>query len=624
MGKIRVLSEHLSNKIAAGEVVERPASVVKELVENAIDAKSSRIFVSILEGGTELIQVVDNGEGMSQDEALLAFRRHATSKISNEEDLAAIRTLGFRGEALPSIASIAQIRLRTLTANAREGCEIKILGGEILEVKSVGTPCGSSFEIRNLFYNVPARKKFLKTRQTELSHISRLLSDLALSHETIHFRLTHGGRTLLDVPACPSLKERVFQLFGDKVLSQSLETANETPTLNGLSLRAFLSRPPLKKNFRKEQRIFVNKRPVKSALLSHAIYDAYGTALMKGEAPFFVLFLTVNPSEVDVNVHPTKSEVRFRDTRAVHQAVRNIIREAISLEQDRFLEKEPFHRSPLRTPKEFASGEKEGAKQKDFSHEDSHEWPGWPNLQKNESTRTKVSETTGSYIAETGSFFKTAGAEQRPDLGTELPVIRPLGQVYGTFLLAEIDGVLVMVDQHTAHERILYEELLEAWEKSVKVTEDATETQEDGLEIQPFLIPQQIDLPLAKGTVLKDHLPTLKNIGCKIEPFGETNFIVREMPALLVGMHLESFLHELCDDLAEFGLSAKADLPFRTIIASMACHAAVRANQKMSLPEIDALLKNYFQRNTPLTCPHGRPIVQTYPMSDLEKLFRRK
>ncbi len=617
MGKITVLSENLSNKIAAGEVVERPASVVKELVENAIDAKSSRIFVSILEGGTELIQVVDDGEGMSQEEALLAFRRHATSKISTDEDLAAIRTLGFRGEALPSIASIAQVRLRTQIANESEGCEIRILGGKVLEVKSVGAPYGSSFEVKKLFYNVPARKKFLKTPQTELSHISRLLSDLALSHETIHFRLTHGGRSLLDAPACTSLKERVFQLFGERLLSQTMYASGETPVFNGLSLEAFLSRPPLKKNFRKEQRIFVNGRPVKSALLSHAIYDAYSTSLMKGEAPFFVLFLKVNPAEVDVNVHPTKSEVRFRDTGAVHQAVRNMIREAISLEQDRFLKKNPSSLAAHKTP---ASWEKGGATQTDRKPEDELQWTGWPNLQGKKSTSVKVSEATESYIAETRSFLDPINIEETQDLLDGSPVIRPLAQVYGTFLLAEIDGVLVMVDQHTAHERILYEELIEAWNKRL----NATETQENGLEIQPFLIPQQIDLPLTKGAVLKDHLLTLERIGCKIESFGETNFIVREMPALLVGMHLESFLHELCDDLSEFGLSTKSDLPFRTIIASMACHAAIRANQKMSLPEIDALLKKYFQRNTPLTCPHGRPIVKTYPMSDLEKLFRRK
>jgi len=610
MGKITVLSENLSNKIAAGEVVERPASVVKELVENAIDAKSTRIFVSILEGGTELIQVVDDGEGMSHDEALLAFKRHATSKISNEEDLAAIRTLGFRGEALPSIASIAQVRLKTQLTNTNEGCEILISGGTVLEDKSVVLPSGSCFEIKKLFFNVPARKKFLKTRQTELSHISRLLSDLALSHEHIHFRLTHGGRLLLDLPTCTSLKERIFQLFGEKILSQSMQASGKTPGLKNFHLQAFLSRPPLKKNFRKEQRIFVNNRPIKSALLSHAIHDAYGVSLMKGESPFFVLFLTVSPEEVDVNVHPTKSEVRFRDTGAVHQAVRNIIREAISLEQDRFLKNNP----PLPDNMTSDSGSLERGSET-YGTENSQQWPGWPNLQSHQAEYGKPASTQVREASETYTAIK-----ETHYLGREAPVIRPLGQVYGTFLLAEIDGVLVMVDQHTAHERILYEELIEAWENVIA----NTTTQRTGMEIQPFLIPQQIDLPLEKGAVLKDHLITLKRIGCEIESFGETNFIIREMPALLVGMHLESFLHELCDDLFELGLSTKAEKPFRIIMASMACHAAVRANQKMSLPEIDALLKKYFQRNTPLTCPHGRPIVQTYPMSDLEKLFRRK
>ncbi len=623
MGKITLLSENLSNKIAAGEVVERPASVVKELVENAIDAKSSRIFVSILEGGTEYIQVVDDGEGMSQDEALLAFRRHATSKISNEADLAAIQTLGFRGEALPSIASIAEVSLVTQRENTTEGCEIRISGGGVPDVKSVGAPQGSSFEVRKLFYNVPARKKFLKTRQTELSHISRLLSDLALSHAHIHFRLIHGGRSLLDVPACSTVKERVFQLFGEKILSQTMQISGDTPALKGLSIEAFLSRPPLKKNFRREQRIFVNHRPVKSALINHAIYDAYGTALMKGEAPFFVLFLKVDPSEVDVNVHPTKSEVRFRDTGAVHQAVRNLIREAISLEQDRFFKKEPATPFPAKTEQDFVFGK--AASSNPVNQRlgqnlgqnlgNDQQWLGWPKLETPSST--KVEEATESYTTETSLF---SGAVENQRLIGELPMIRPLGQVYGTFLLAEIDGEFVIVDQHTAHERILYEELVAAWQKSL----EASEASDIGLEIQPFLIPQQVDLPLAKGAVLKDHLQTLEHIGCKIESFSETHFIVREMPALLVGMHLESFLHALCDDLAEFGLSNKTQKPFLSIMASMACHAAVRANQKMSLPEIEALLRKYFQSNTPLTCPHGRPIVLTYAMSDLEKNFRRK
>ncbi len=619
MAKIRILSEHLSNKIAAGEVVERPASIVKELVENAIDAQSRRIFVSVKKGGIEGIEVQDDGEGMLRDEALLAFQRHATSKIATEADLSSIRSLGFRGEALPSIASISKLRLVTRHGSSDEGSEIRIEGGEVQSIKAIGAPPGSSFTVSNLFYNVPARRKFLKTEQTELGHISRLLSELALPHYPIHFRLSHGARTLLDLPPCATFTERLVQLFGEARLKESV-SMSEVFEEKGFSLTAFISLPPLKKNFKKAQHLFVNQRAVKSALLNHAVYEAYGTYLMKGEAPFFVLFLSVDPAEVDVNVHPTKREVRFQNTAWVHQAVRNVIRESLSAQQPRIRSLEDIEASVQNLKSAQGDltsyrsrGKEAGAERRPIG------WPGFEGaktkaLQVGEAAQTYTQDTSGTFPSATATFaFESAALP----LQGKTPLIRPLGQVYGTFLLAEIDGVLVLVDQHTAHERILYEALL-------KAHREASVSDEKTLDIQPFLIPQQIDLSLSKAGLLKDHLDRLRALGCLIEPFGETTFLVRELPALIVGMDLDAFLDELTEDLEELGFSDKAEQVMLTLIASMACHGAVRAHQAMSLPEIEALLKTYFERQTPVTCPHGRPIVMSYPLADLEKLFRRK
>ncbi len=619
MSKIKILSVALSNQIAAGEVVERPASVVKELVENAIDAKSRRIFVSILEGGSRLIQVSDDGEGMSHEEASLAFQRHATSKIYEAPDLDAITTLGFRGEALPSIASVSKVSLVTRTSKESEGIEISIEGGSVQSVKKVGCPSGSTFEIKDLFYNVPARKKFLKSQQTEMGHINRTLFHLALAHPEIHFRLRHGARSIFDVPACDSFKARAFQLLGEKVISGAMERVESFQIQEGLSLHAIFSRPPLKRNFKKDQYLFVNLRPIKSALLTHAVYEAYKSYLMKGEEPFFILFLSVDPNGVDVNVHPAKREVRFQNRSQVHQVIRNAIRDTLSSAGIGLLQQEENHQledengspafSPL--PGETPSSASPGLGWPDASKPEGHF--GIFKEERSHYRERSRNERDPSFLP--SSLFKAKVLNATME--TEIPLIRPLAQVYGTFLLAEINGDLAIVDQHTAHERVIYEELLSAWENT-------DVAQGDQLEIQALLIPQQIDLSLAQSAVLKENIDQFEAIGCRIEPFGETTFLVRELPVLISKMNIDSFLNEVTDDLIDLGVSGKIDQSIRTVLASMACHGAVRAHQSLSFPEITALLQKYYERKTPPTCPHGRPIVIRYSLLELEKLFRRK
>lgn len=621
--KINILPEGLANKIAAGEVVERPASVVKELVENAIDAGSRRIFVSLLEGGIRRIAVQDDGEGMTREDALLAFQRHATSKVAEEADLSTIATLGFRGEALPSIASVAKIRLVTQAAAETEGTEVLLEGGQVLGVKAVGAPKGSLFEVSDLFYNTPARKKFLKSAQTELSHASDVLFHLALSHPMIHFRLIHGKKVLLDAPAVSDLKDRIFQLFGEEVFVRLMEAQGEGHLSTGKSLEegeekglyvdTFFSRPPLRGNHRKDQYLFVNQRPVRSPLLSHAVYDAYGSYLMKGEHPFFILFLSIDPAAVDVNVHPMKREVRFQQSDPVHEAVRRVIRTTLSFAgMDELPVAVPLERlipiQPNRADRNPPPSR----------------WIGWPE---------RAAEAGAAYWSAEKGILRTEQVRNQEQIGfhpafsaspSASPLIRPLGQIYGTFLLAEIEGEFALIDQHTAHERILYERFLERWRALQHPPIEGKGDAGPFSAVQPLLVPQQIDLPVTKAGLLRDYLKDLALFGWGIEHFGETTFLVREVPALISKIHLESFLHDLTDDLAQTEVSSKAEQPILNVIASMACHGAIRANQPLTPPEIEALLKDYFEMKTPPTCPHGRPILLRYPLLELEKLFRRK
>ncbi len=602
----------MANKIAAGEVVERPASVVKELVENAIDANSRRIFVSLSDGGVDFIQVHDDGEGMAREDALLAFHRHATSKLTKEEDIAAIATLGFRGEALPSIASISKIRLATQTQQEIEGTELVIEGGILQSVKTTGTNKGSLFEIRDLFYNTPARKKFLKSTQTELGHISDAIFQLALAYPMIHFRLSHGGRILLNCPSVSDLKGRVLELFGEPTVKQCIEVHSEAPLTTEdraesphgarLSLDAFFLRPPLPRPHKRGQYIMINQRPVKNPLISHALYDAYGNYLMKGEHPLFILYLSIDPAWIDVNVHPTKKEIRFRNADMIYKSVRSIVRNALSGAS----ETAPVYlqaQKPLSGPSYHLS-------------QSTPSWIGWPEtVKEGRALYESPTRTAATFKIEAAS--ETLPVAPMPshfpstlDAPLYVPLIRPLGQVYGTFLLADVDGELVLVDQHTVHERLLFESFLK---------------QQSGqsLEIQPLLIPQQIDLPPREAGILKDYLKELDGVGLKIDLFGEKSFLIREAPAMISHANFESLLFDLTEELAQAGGSSLPEQPMRNLIASMACHGAIRAHQTLSLNEIQTLLRRYFQEKCPPTCPHGRPIIVRFPLPDLQKLFRR-
>jgi len=604
MSRIYVLPESLTHIIAAGEVIERPASVVKELVENAIDAGGHKIIVTVSQAGTE-ISVWDDGCGMSPEDAVVAFKRHATSKIAVAEDLERITTLGFRGEALPSIAAVSHICLTTRATDADYGTKITLAAGVLEKVEPVGAPCGSRFEIRDLFFNTPVRKKFLKSPYTEMGQISETILQAALAHPQLHFRLMREGKALIETPSVGSLKERALQLFNASLVEPCLSFEGQR---DGFSLTALLHRPPLSGNHRRMQHLFLNGRPIKNLTLTHAVYHAYGNLLMKGEHPFFIVALQMDPASVDVNVHPTKREVRFQNADRVHHALVALLREAllgpsvaiVSLPALPAMPKEmrPSGLSfgnvqPAPRPSAWSS-----AQSSTQASTQASTWIGWP-----PNPREQILNTTNIPP-------KTLGvAEDRPTEIREVLSIRPLGQIYATFLLAEINGEMIMVDQHTAHERILYEQLIASHLPH---------------RTQPLLIPVSVELSLRQAGVLNAHVALLGRLGWQIEPLGDRMFAIREMPAYLGHVAVEAFLNKVIDDLEEETPGTSTEDWERAWCASMACHSAIRSGRILTLDEIKALLTDYFERNTPPTCPHGRPVLIRVPLEEMERRFRRK
>jgi DNA mismatch repair protein MutL len=587
MTRIRVLPEEIANRIAAGEVVERPASVVKELLDNAIDADARSVTIDLEGGGIERIRVADDGEGMGREDALLAFERHATSKLPGNPDLFAVDTLGFRGEALPSIAAVSKIRLVTAPRGEIGGTELVLEGGKVLQVRDAGVSAGSIFEVSDLFYNTPARRKFLRSNATELSRAAEVVTQAALAHSRIHFRLFHGGRTLADYPPVGGTKDRLLQVLGEKRASALVEGEFSTGKVQVL---AHLSRPTVTQGSRKDQLLFVNRRPVRQPLLVHAVYEAYETLLRKGEHPFFVLYLTIDPSLVDVNVHPAKREVRFSEQGQIYPLLKLRLRE-ILLD---------------RGGASLGSVETGSPAQRVFAGKS----PSFP-ISRWEGRSVPLSRPAGPPPGET--VFREGEpdyAATSPSLPTDA-VLRALGQVYDTFLLIEVNGDLAVVDQHTAHERVLYERLLDQIENA-------------RLEVQPLLIPVEVRPSPSQRLLLLEFLPTLTALGLEVEPSSEATFWIRAVPALSVGSDPERLLLTLLEEIEETGRGISLAERTRLLAATLACHTAVRAGRSLHLPEIEALLADLMKAKAPYTCPHGRPILIRYPREELERQFHRR
>jgi DNA mismatch repair protein MutL len=576
MNIIRVLPEDVATQIAAGEVIERPASVVRELLDNCIDAGSDRILIEIAKGGKRLIKVRDNGFGMSRDDLLLCLERHATSKIKSTSDLFCIETFGFRGEALPSMASVSRMEITSRPKDQLAGYKVKIDGGKLKSVDETGSPAGTIVEVRDLFFNTPVRKRFLRAEKTETDHIVDVISKVALPFLHIDFRLDDGEKTLLSLPISENDLNRLAILMGRNVAG-SMEYLNQQ--LDALKIKAYLASPDLSRSRGDRIFVYVNHRSVRDRLITRAVIEGYGQRLMKGRYPQAAIFIEMPPALVDINVHPTKQEIRFRDGRYVYQSIVSAI-EGIWGEQ--------FHPIPNvasnRRPTEFGEIRKA-------------QIPEW-----------RVEEPEGVY---SGSVDKSSDYSKNLFQGQYLVRQSPqiIGQLRDTYILCQSDEGLLLVDQHAAHERIVYESLKKAYQ-SMKI------------EGQAFLIPHRLEFSLNEGRVIEEKTHQLKQLGVELEHFGGSTFLLRSVPTLLVDAEWEGFLLDLVPVLEEEE-DLSNDKAMDKFLTVMACHGAIRAGKRLSQQEMISLISQLQKMDLPTNCPHGRPIFRQFSYYEIEKMFKR-
>ena len=649
MNRIRLLPEHVANQIAAGEVVERPASVVKELVENALDAQATRITVDIQAGGRSLIRVTDDGMGMSRDDALLCFERHATSKIQRAEDLSAIRTMGFRGEALPSIASVSRLNLTTREqANAApDGTQVLIHGGKIIEVKAAGTPPGTSVEVRQLFFNLPARRKFLRGEETEFAHVQHCLTLAALAHPRVAFTFTKDQRTVWQLPAASTettphaaLKDRLRALLGSDVPLLPLEFTAEIPMLGApdefaeaaihseggtqnakFKVWGFIGAPGVSRATREDQHLFVNRRPVENRGLNFALLEGYHTALMKGRYPVACLFLEIDPADVDVNIHPAKREVKFHHERAIRQFVAQAVRETL-LEHHVGPPTKPSHVAPSIPPRSSGTGSATVASAPAFQLEPAPPppptTPVLPNLPEDHSFKPFVTWPAPKTNL-TPSSVETAPSSTPPSplpsptspapplLAIPLRLVGVIGRLY---VVLESDRGLVLLDQHAAHERILFEQMLQRMEQG-------------NAPAQRLLLPETVELSSRDAQFLRENLPALTRLGVGLSEFGERTFLLDALPPFVKVANARAFVLGLVDELKAAGHEVNSHRLGEHTIAKTVCRHAVKANDPLRGEELENLVRDLRRCAMPYTCPHGRPTLIEMNYRELEKKFGR-
>ncbi|MEW6542314.1 MAG: DNA mismatch repair endonuclease MutL [Nitrospirota bacterium] len=593
-GKIHVLPADVAGRIAAGEVVERPAAVVRELIDNSLDAGAAKITVEVTDSGLGVIRVTDDGEGMTKDDARLAFQRHATSKLRSERDLWAITTLGFRGEALPSIAAVSNINLVTARRQDSIGTRLVATGGVVTKVEEAAAAPGTQIEVADLFYNTPARKKFLKSKATEFSHICQAVQQAALAWPLVHVRLRHNGQDVSEYAAAASWKDRALQVYGAGALKQFLEIRGERA---GVRLEGLAVDPNQTRAARTPQDLFVNRRAVKNPTVAHAIYDGYGAALAKGRHPRYVLFLEVDPGRVDVNVHPAKREVRFADQDLVHQVVRQAVHSALGGPQT-----EPA--GPGTEPVSW------GETSRRPSPAPYHQWTAVGGEQARLHLTHGQPEPSKDGAGHAGTASEAAVPYAAGPSGAFGWEVVPLGQIARTFLIAQVGPELQVIDQHTAHERVLFERLWRAWTSQTVAS-------------QPLLISEPIELPPDRASLLQRHLADLEKLGLAIEPFGTSAFVIRAVPALLGHLDYGSLVQDLLEDLSEWSSTSSLDARVRPVLASLACHGAVRAGRGMELAESRRLIEEWVGEGLPMTCPHGRRIALRLPEEELARIFGR-
>lgn len=648
MAKIRVLSENLANQIAAGEVVERPASVVKELIENAIDAGAKKIDVEIESGGRRLIRIADDGEGMSRDDAVLAFERHATSKISRPEDLAAINTLGFRGEALASIASVARVELVTKTNLDLAATRVQIAGGTLIDVRDASRDRGTTVSVRDLFFNTPARRKFLRSEATENYHITAIATHYALANPGIDFRLTNNGRNVLEAPAALSIRERAFQIFGGQLLESLIPVRGGREFVAEVS--GFVSAPRERRTNRDSQFFFVNRRYVRDRAIADALRDGYRSILPHGFYPVAFLFIDIPAEEIDVNVHPAKTEVRFRRPEAVKDVVSEAIRQALAAAGIGEEVIETVRAIPFMPEKSYADNSYNETKLPVSSVPDG--------LGAEEVCRSGPDETIVS-VAE--NLFAADSQVLKPEVRAEIPFgigarseqkrsdrpadssegslksevkaailppildasnllvredlepeaigkIRPLGQLHDSFILAADNEGLLLFDQHVAHERILF---------------DKFRNRKNELMSQNLLLPETLDMTPAQAEAFDLSAEELEQIGFQVMRLSGRTIAVRSVPADIPPGEARMLLSEILDNIERERRGSGLTVIRDTIAASMACKAAIKVNNPLTTEEMDWLITHLLTTSSPTTCPHGRPVILRIPIRAIERAFGR-
>ncbi len=607
--KIHILPDDLINKIAAGEVVERPASVVKELVENAIDAGATEITVIVKEGGRSLIQVVDNGHGMSREDAILAFQRHATSKIATAEDLEAIRTLGFRGEALASIASVSRVELRTMEPSATEAIWLKIEGSTPPEVSiGAGTP-GTNLAVKNLFFNTPGRRKFLKAATSEYRQILAVMYRFAIAFPAVQFTFVHEDEIIFDMPPAASLAERVVTLFGSRLRDALIEISEKSPAVE---ISGVVGKQSTIRQARGEQYLYLNDRYINDKSLNHAIVAAYGEILAHGGFPFYAVFLKVDPARVDVNVHPSKMEVKFADDRLIYAILRNTVKRALSSSAVIPVETTLGHAIP------------------------EINWPAAPEMPATDEAAPALQLTppppANFRVQHPGRQlgFKLTSPPPAPSQPVVPALTHPtdastsdlgpqdlghqdikIWQIHNRYLLSPTKAGLMIVDQHVAHERILYEQALEIFEKQNPAP-------------QQLLFPVLVELSAEDFDMLTEFLPFLERLGFVIKYFGQRTMMIEAVPS---GSRYANNLQDgkiLLEIIDDFRRGKREKLEIRDNVArSFACHSAVRSGDRLSPATMQALLAQLSQTKSPYFCPHGRPVMIQIPLEELDKRFGR-
>jgi DNA mismatch repair protein MutL len=575
--KITILSEGLIAQIAAGEVVERPASVVKELMENSIDAGATSVVVDIRAGGMESIRVMDDGCGMSKEDALLATERYATSKVHNEDDLYAIQTLGFRGEALPSIASVSKMRLITRDNASQVGTEVSREAGMEVRVSDAGSPVGTSVEVKKLFYNTPVRRRFLKSVGTEFFHIHRVVDQMALSKPGIQFRLIHDGREVLNVPKTAELSIRIEAILGRETYEGLIPVEFQDESI---SLRGYMGRPTLTVSTTRSIFTYVNGRFVRDRTVNRSIFDAYRALIPRDRYPIAILFMDLSPYRIDVNVHPTKREIRFRDQekvyRSIHLALQSKLKavpgdDRISRAVETYWQEKGVSGGIGEVTRKY--GLKEGEKV-----ERSFVFPEF------------------SQKDQPGSFFSS---------------LLPLGQIGGTYIVCQGPKGMVLIDQHAAHERILFEKLRRQFENAAVVR-------------QALLFPLTVEVSHSGEHILGAYKDQLDALGMEIEAFGGNTFVVKSVPQVVAVEDVGSLLKDIMGELASEGRALEGNAITQRILSTMACHGAIKANQVLRDEEMQALLRDLDEIDFASTCPHGRPIFSEIDYSQLEKMFKRR